>query len=101
MAGTQYWGDTLRGLGITGLVVGLLLIGVSFVAGKDAEDPRCGGKAMGGDDTCYSSKSGPQSYDERASNAQAASTWLLRIGGGLAVSGVGAIVVGSVASRRY
>ncbi|MCC5581696.1 hypothetical protein IMZ11_39455 [Microtetraspora sp. AC03309] len=101
MASThQDGGGTLRGLGIAGLLIGLFLIGVSFVAGKDAEHPRCDGKDMSSSDVCLSSRSGAKSYDERASDAEAASTWMLRIGVVLAVGGVGAVVMGGLASVR-
>lgn len=100
MAGTrQDSGVSLVGLGIAGLVIGLLIIGVSFVAGRDAKHPRCDGKHMSGSDVCISG-SGAQSYDQRASDAKAASTWMLRIGGVLMLGGVGAMVVGGLAAAR-
>ncbi|MFB9831995.1 hypothetical protein [Actinoallomurus acaciae] len=82
------------------VVIGLLIIGVSFVAGRDAKHPRCDGEHMSGSDVCISTRSGAQSYDQRASDARAASTWMLRIGGVLVLGGVGAMVIGGLTSAR-
>ncbi|MGW6422995.1 hypothetical protein ACWF82_09995 [Nocardia sp. NPDC055053] len=86
------------GFGIAAVLIGLVFIGTSFVAGNDAENPRCDGQRMSEGDVCYSSRS-TQGYESRAGSARTASTWLLRLGGGAAVGGVVLVMVGAAARR--
>ncbi|MFD6394303.1 hypothetical protein [Nocardia sp. NPDC060259] len=85
------------GLGIAAFLIGLIFIGASFLAGEDAENPRCDGQLMSKGDVCYSSRS-TNGYESRADSARTASTWLLRLGGIAAVGGV-VLVVGGAATR--
>ncbi|GAB4583981.1 hypothetical protein Ntsu_18130 [Nocardia sp. IFM 10818] len=82
------------------VVVALALIGFSFVAGNDAENPQCDGQSMSRSDTCLSSKSGAQSYDDRASDASAASSWLLGVGVVVGLAGAGLFVSGIAGSSN-
>ncbi|WP_067695033.1 hypothetical protein [Nocardia jejuensis] len=86
------------GLGITGVVIGLIILGISTFAARDAENPRCDGHSMSAGDTCVSSRSGAQSTAERASDAEAASVWMQRVGYGLLTIGMVSLVVGGIAA---
>lgn len=101
MAGAQPSGrrKLIEG-GVILVLIGLLSFGVSFAAGNDAEDPRCNGREMTAQDLCISSRSGTQTYDDRAQSAAAASTWTLRIGGALAGGGALLLVIGILTPKN-
>ncbi|MRH87330.1 hypothetical protein GFY24_07615 [Nocardia sp. SYP-A9097] len=93
-------GAGLLGLGFALLLVGALLLLVSCAANSDAKNPRCDGQRLSSGDTCVSTKSGAQSYHDRASTAETAAGWTRPIGIVLALGGLVAAVGGLVSTAR-
>ncbi|MFJ4879114.1 DivIVA domain-containing protein [Streptomyces sp. NPDC088745] len=95
MARYSSGGDTRRGLGAMGLVIGAFLLLGGGCAAADSESPRCGGESMKPGDACVGGGA-YDGYEEKREQAGQASYWLLRVGG-LVLAGGTALAVGPVA----
>ncbi len=96
MARYSSGGDTRRGLGAMGLVIGAFLLLGGGCAAADSESPRCGGESMKPGDACVGGGA-YDGYEEKREQAGEASYWLLRVGGALVLAGGTALAVGPVA----